>query len=316
LRGAIADNVGMSLPRAIVPGRRYMITRRCSERRFFMRPDRETNNAFIYCLALAARKAGISIVCVGTLSNHYHAVVVDNHGRLPQFLEHFHKLYGKHQNALRGRWEAFWASEQTSVVELVKPEDVLAKMVYAIANPVTSHLVERVHHWPGVESLTAIDHNVPLTATKPIRFFDPENNDLPDVIDLHFRRAPGFERLSHVEYSKLLRDKVGEAEEKAAAERREKGIKLLGRRGVLQQHWNSHPGTREPRRGLSPRVACKNTWARVEALQRNQTFIDRYREARADHLAGREAIFPAGTWWLHRFAGVKCAELGATAPPS
>jgi len=30
----------------------------------------------------------------------------------------------------------------------------------------------------------------------------------------------------------------------------------------------------------------------VEALQRNQAFIDRYREARADHLAGREAIFP------------------------
>jgi hypothetical protein len=50
---------------------------------------------------------------------------------------------------------------------------------------------------------------------------------------LHFRRAPGFERLSHVEYSKLLRDKVAAAEEKAAAERREKGIKLLGRRGVL-----------------------------------------------------------------------------------
>ena len=76
----------MSLPRAIVLGRRYMITRRCSERRFFMRPDRKTNNAFIYCLALAARKVRVSIVCTGTLSNHYHAVVVDNHGRLPQFL--------------------------------------------------------------------------------------------------------------------------------------------------------------------------------------------------------------------------------------
>jgi len=59
----------------------------------------------------------------------------------------------------------------------------------------------------------------------------------------------------------------------------------------------------------------KNTWARVEALQRNQAFIGRCRKARADHLAGRGAIFPAGNWWLHRFAGVKCAELGATAPP-
>ena len=78
-----------------------MIARRCSERHFFMRPCRETNNAFICCLALAARKASISIVCVGTRSNHYHAVVVHNHGRLPQFLEHVHKLYGKHQSALR-----------------------------------------------------------------------------------------------------------------------------------------------------------------------------------------------------------------------
>jgi len=293
-----------------------MITRRCSERRFLMRPGRETNNALIYCLAVAAHKTDVSIVCVGTTSNHYHAVVVDRSGRLPQFLEHFHKLYAKHQNVLRGRWEAFWASEQTSVVELVEPEDVLGKMVYAIANPVTSHLVAQVHHWPGVESLTAIDHNLPLTASKPVRFFDPENGDLPDVIGLHFRRAPGFERLSQVEYSKLLGEKVAEAEEKAAIERREKGIRLVGRKGVLQQHWNSHPSTREPRRGLSPRVASKNNWARVEALQRNQAFIDRYHDARADHLAGRTAISPAGTWWLQRFAGVKCAELGATAPPS
>ena len=69
-------------------------------------------------------------------------------------------------------------------------------------------------------------------------------------------------------------------------------------------------------RRLCSGLVGKNTWARVEALQRNQAFIDRYREARADHLAGREAIFPAGNWWLHRFAGVKCAELGATVPPS
>jgi len=100
----------MSLPRAIVPGRRYLITRRCSERRFLMRPDRETNNAFVYCLALATRKSHVSIVCVGTTSNHYHAVVVDGCGRLPELLEHFHKLFAKHQNCLRGRWEAFWAA--------------------------------------------------------------------------------------------------------------------------------------------------------------------------------------------------------------
>lgn len=40
-------------------------------------------------------------------------------------------------------------------------------MVYAIANPVSSHLVDKVHHWPGVESLAAIEEDVPLVASKP-----------------------------------------------------------------------------------------------------------------------------------------------------
>ena len=30
---------GMSLLREVIPGRTYMVTRRCSERRFFLRPD-------------------------------------------------------------------------------------------------------------------------------------------------------------------------------------------------------------------------------------------------------------------------------------
>jgi putative transposase len=306
----------MSLPRAIVAGRRYLITRRCSERRFLMRPCPETNNAFLYCMALAARRSEVSIVAVGTTSNHYHAVVVDNHARLPQFLEHFHKLFAKHQNTLRGRWEAFWATEPTSIVELPSPEDVLAKMAYAIANPVSSHLVDKVHHWPGVESLAAIERDLPLVAKKPSRFFDPDNGHLPDVVQLCLRRAPGFERLSHAEYAKLVREQVAQAEARAATERREKGIQLVGRRGVLRQHWSHHPNTREPRRGLSPRVACRNKWARIEALQRNRAFLDHYRAARADHLAGQEALFPPGTWWLCRFAGLRCAELGSTAPPS
>lgn len=281
-----------------------------------MRPDRETNNAFVYCMALACRKSKVSIVCVGTTSNHYHAIVVDNQGRLPEFLEHFHKLFAKHQNCLRGRWEAFWATEPTSIVELPNSDDVLAKMAYTIANPCSSHLVDRVHVWPGVESLTAIEEDLHLVASKPARFFDQDNVDLPDVVQLGLRRAPGFERLPHADYVRLVREHVDQAVAKAAADRREKGIQLVGRKGVLNQRWSASPNTREPRRGLSPRVACRNKWARIEALQRNQAFLDQYRGARAEHLTGRNAIFPPGTWWLCRYAGLTRAELGATAPPT
>jgi hypothetical protein len=167
---------------------------------------------------------------------------------LPVFLEHFHKLFAKHQNCLRGRWEAFWATEQTSIVELPSSEDVLAKMAYTIANPCSSHLVEKVHHWPGVESLTAIEQSLLLVASKPPRFFDQGNGDLPDSVQLRLQRAHGFEDVSLQQYAQLVREQVDQAVAKAAELRREKGITLLGRKGVLRQHWSHSPNTREPRR--------------------------------------------------------------------
>jgi hypothetical protein len=134
------------------------------------------------------------------------------------------------------------------------------------------------------------------------------------LLELRFERAPGFEHLSHDEYTKLLRDEVAKAEKAAADERRETGVTIVGRATILKQHWNAKPGSREPQRGMSPRVACKNKWARIEALQRNKAFVEQYRDARNEKLAGRDVVFPAGTWWLHRFAGVKRAEPEAIAP--
>ena len=84
------------------------------------------------------------------MSNHHHTGIYDPDGNYPAFIEHFHKFFAKCQNALRGRWENFWSSEQTSVVRLVDPNDVIDKMTYALTNPVKDGLVERAHHWPGV----------------------------------------------------------------------------------------------------------------------------------------------------------------------
>jgi hypothetical protein len=69
-----------------------MITRRCTQRQFLMRPDRETNNAFIYCLAVAAETFGIRIRFTVAMSNHHHTGIYDPAGCYPAFIEHFHKL--------------------------------------------------------------------------------------------------------------------------------------------------------------------------------------------------------------------------------
>jgi putative transposase len=194
-----------------------MVTRRCTQRQFLLRPDSETTNAFLYCLGLASRRTEMRVIGFIAQANHHHTIVLDTHGRMPEFLEGFHKLLAKHQNALRGRWENFWASEATSVVELLEPDDILAKLAYALCNPVKDHLVERADQWPGASSLRAnLDGRV-IHATRPMRFFR-KDGDLPEIVAIDVVRAPGFGQLSQAEWRALLHSRIAAVESAAAAE--------------------------------------------------------------------------------------------------
>jgi len=53
---------GMSLPRQVLPGQFYLVTRRYMQRQFMLRPDTETNNAFTYCLIEAAQRCQIEVI--------------------------------------------------------------------------------------------------------------------------------------------------------------------------------------------------------------------------------------------------------------
>ncbi|HEY0713449.1 MAG TPA: hypothetical protein VGF45_12300 [Polyangia bacterium] len=298
----------MSFPRQVLAGTTYLVTRRCTQRQFLLRPDRDTNNAFVYCLAYAALKAQVDVIAFVANANHYHAVVVDKHGTIPKFLEIFHKLLAKHQNALRGRWENLWSTEQTSLVELVGPEDIFAKVIYTLTNPVKDHLVERAHHWPGASSLDATTHGKTFTARRPLKFFR-NNGEMPEQLELRCVRPPGFESLSPVNYHERIQHAVSEVEGSAAAERRISGRRILGRRAVLDQNPTDRPQSKEPRRQLDPRVGARERWPRIEALQRLKIFRAAYAAARDAWLGDPKTIFPPGTWWLRRFAAVACAAV-------
>ena len=75
----------MSLPRQVLPNQFYLVTRRCTQRQFLLRPDAETNNAFTYCLIEAAQRCQIDVLLLCAMSNHYHAVIFDRWGRYPEF---------------------------------------------------------------------------------------------------------------------------------------------------------------------------------------------------------------------------------------
>ena len=293
------------LPRQVLPRQFYLITRRCSQRQFLLRPDPVTNNAFLYCLIDAALRFEIDVLLPCVMSNHYHAVVYDRAGRYPEFIEHLHKLVARSQNALRGRWENLWSSEQTCVVKLVGREAVMDKLVYTATNPVHDHLVERVHHWPGVNGLAALLTGRSLRATRPLHFFR-RPGPMPEAVEMMLTIPPELGPADAVLAE--LRDRVRAVEHERAIDRQRTGRRVQGRRAVLAQSWRDHPGTREPRRNLRPRVATRSKWGRIEALGRNQEFADEYASARQRWRDGAAVVFPAGTYWLQRFASVVVLE--------
>lgn len=295
----------MTLPRQVLPGQFYLITRRCTQRQFLLRPDPETNNAFTYCLAEAAQRYEISVLLPCAMSNHHHTVIFDRWGNYPEFVERFHKLLAKCQNALRGRWENLWASEQVCVVRLVDPADVMRKLVYTATNPVKDRLVERAHHWPGVNGLSALLGRRPLHATRPRHFFRPDGS-MPESVTLHLEIPP--ELGDPQQLRDELRERVAAEEAAVAAERRRTGAGILGRRSILRQSWRQFPVSREPRRNLRPKIAARSLWARIEAILRNREFLAAYREARARWIAGDVTSFPIGTYWLRRFANAPLAS--------
>ena len=172
-------------------------------------------------------------------------------------------------------------------------------------NPVEAGLVEKVHHWPGVPAYAALMSGRSLTARRPHHFFR-QSGPMPETVTIKFELPPevGDARALLAELAR----RVAVAEQELAEKRRRTGRGILGRARVLKQSWRDAPTSQEPRRLLNPRVAAKNKWARIAALQRNRAFIRAYGAARALLLAGLEAVFPAGTYWLKRFMNVTVAD--------
>ena len=300
----------MSLPRAVVPGRIYMVQRRCSERRFFLRPGAVTNQAVWYCLAVALQKTGVALLAAMAMSNHVHVVIHDVHGQLPKFLHLFHLLLARSQNCYLGRWEAFWASEQTSCVELVHDDDVLDKCAYALANPVAADLVETAAEWPGASSWAAMAGVRRLVATRPTHFFSTK---MPAAVDLPLH---GLASMNMDDFVAAVRARVHAIEATTRRARVQAGRRCLGRKAVLTQSFFARPPSHAPRRNLAPRVACRSKWHRIERLAQNKAWQHAYAAARLAWLAGHSVAFPEGTWALRHLTVSHATAAPRGRPPT
>jgi putative transposase len=292
----------MTAPRQILPGTTYLVTRRCAQRQFLLKPSKTTNGVFSYLLAVAANRFGIQVHAFCVLSNHFHLVLTDPRARLPAFHQFLDALVARALNASLGRWEAFWAPNSYSAVKLVSPSDVLAKTAYVLANPVAAGLVRSGRLWPGLWSAPEQIGGAALEVSRPERFFDPEGA-MPEKMALPLSAPPGF--ASAEEFREQLALALTDLEASAA---REAGGRFVGVDRVLAQKPTGRPPADEPRRALNPRVAARDRWKRIEALGRLTDFLRSYRSAWAARRAGApNVIFPCGTYLLRVAHGVPCA---------
>jgi putative transposase len=297
----------MTAPRQVLAGATHLVTRRCAERRFFLRPSKTVNEVFLYVLALAAQRSGVEIHAFCVLSNHFHLIVTDPDARLPAFHQFLDALVARAVNAFLGRWEAFWAPNSYSAVRLLSASDVVEKAAYVLANPVDAGLVASGSAWPGLWSKPEWMGRATLEVRRPKHFFDPDGG-MPEVVRLRLATPPGLESAEH--FRNELERSLVEREKKA---RRRYGVRggFLGVARVLAQKPMASPASREPRRNLNPRVAGRDKWKRVEALARLVGFVRAYRDAWAAWCAGEAQVtFPHGTYLMRVLHGVACAGAG------
>jgi REP element-mobilizing transposase RayT len=291
----------MSLPRCILPGATYLITRRVLRRHFLLRPDAVITDLIIYALGVSAPRFGIQVHALCAMSSHLHLVVTDPRGVLPSFLGFFHRIVALCTKVVRA-WEGpVWDHEPTSVVRLMTRAAIVEKIAYTLANPVAAGLVLHANEWPGAKVLVDEIGGGVLRATRPSVYLDPKNPAWPAEVALEVSLPPGIE----VDEAEEFRREVAEAltREEAKANAALSSGEVLGAAQASSVSPIERATSVEPLRSLNPTFAVgrgdgsKEAWLRAAAAVR--AFRAAYRAALAQwRECVREVVFPEGTWWM------------------
>ncbi|MEM7436531.1 MAG: hypothetical protein AAF436_15345 [Myxococcota bacterium] len=284
----------MTLPRRVLPGTTYLVTRRCTGRRFLLRPDRELNRAFLYCLALATEKYGIEVHALCVMSNHYHLVLTDPRGVLPLFTAWLNRQLAMCVKRLRDWDEVVWEPNvPVSAVELTSVEEVLDKVAYTLLNPVSAGLVRTPNQWPGAISLLRGLQRRKVVARRPRVWFA---NGAPETVRLRWVTPRGFSGVHtyHGALQALIDSRLRILHKESR--------RYLGRLVVLRASFASRPARRKTRFGASPTFSALTRERWRESVKRLRAFRAAYRSAYLAWRDGQEDVeFPLGTWWVARY---------------
>ncbi len=286
------------------PGQVYLVTTRCHQARFFLRPDRELNEAVLEWLARAQQRfPRLRILAICVLSNHLHLVVRDEKGGLAAWASYFLCHLARAVNRIRRRRGTCF-QRRYSAEPILDDEALIDRLVYVVANPVKAGLCKRARDWLGIVLFAAEGEPQEI----PVTWVNRDEYRFARVrARLRGESAPRDDAF-RVQGSLLIGPfaptdtwrpdgegvtaAIEARERELVEERRRTGRRTLTRKQVLAQSWHAAP--RRPQR--SPRPLCHTSDAALRERFREGfgEFVSLFREASARLRSGDpNATFPA-----------------------
>lgn len=289
----------MTNPRQVLPNRTYGVARRCSERRYFLRPGTWENAVFRFLLAHYATKHRILLHGFTFMANHYHLVLTDQEGRLPFFMRDLDNMLSRVLNQRLKRRGRLWESTPYAAWILETEEDVLSQLAYVAANPVEANVVRQPDQWPGLVSLPG-DFTTPQRCLPPPGgLFESGRTSLPEAAILELHVPPASAAPSKARFAARFQAVLDAVVHEICSSRT---APFAGRRSVFKLDPFSAPLTNAtPTFSSAPSLSN----ASRERKQELKAFRSAYAETRAVWNTNKAVVFPQGTFYVVQFAGAK-----------
>jgi REP element-mobilizing transposase RayT len=286
------------------PNTDYLVTTRCHQARFLLRPEPAVNQAVLEWLSRAQRAyPGVQLFGLCVMSNHLHLLVRDTEGELAAWASYLLGNLARSINAIRERCGVVF-ERRYSAEPVLDDAALLDRLAYLVTNPVAAGLCNQSRHWPGLVLWTRTGKPerrevswVGRQAYRGARHRARQRGGAPPSPDAFRVRGtlviqPLASEIGSGAGGRCeLAEAIAARERELVAERRRSGRPAMTRREVLAQDWQAAP--RRPKR--SPRPLCHTSErslgkAFVEGFRE---FVGAFREASAQWRLGiRPVAFP------------------------
>ncbi len=283
-----------------------LVSIRCIQARFLLRPSERVNQLILGVLAKAQRKYDVRVFAPAFLSNHGHLLVwfrdAEHQAKFMHFVD---GNIAREIGRLHG-WEGkFWGQPFSSSIVANDEASQVKMLRYVLEQGCKEGLVARPRDWPGVHAASIllsgrnpkgkwIDRTALYEARRRKRNQGKVRPiDFEEEIELKISQIPCWEDLSPEEYLSRISDLVQEIEEATAARHLEQGTCPLGQQAVLRQDPRHQPDTAKKSR--LPIVHAASRGIRKRYIEAYRIFLQAYRSASEMLRSGKlDVPFPEG----------------------